>query len=738
MPDMNKQPKTHFWIPETEVHRFDKKLQARPKSKDVSFKEHGSKLSHSLQTIKAAIEQSEPQNSLRDKDIIVFNVELPEKEKIKDNQLLFDSNSMTIRAVRNERNAVVTTSKSQFQNLRKRIASYALNGMYKTYFDNIDSFAPYIGAVKDANSLQRIIFQDLPPATVDVQLMLIPDLGDDYYESALNFLAKKITENNGTIPEPVYYLSDHTPVIRAVIPSSTLELYDNDQAVYRIEPTSFFNVDAVSKPVTSMDSVMLKPEIDIASLPVVAVLDSGVVFPHNLESIVIQHWIAPGSRGGNAEHGTEAAGNAAFRYISQNLQDNIISPRARIIDCNILDGNVSTQNFIKRIQTAVATFSVVAKIYNLSANSNVPIEGDMMSIAGYELDILQAQRGVQFVVSAGNHDLWKTQASLEDIIGDDDSRVSPPADSLYSIAVGSIVGEDHDHSLSRKNEVAPYSRIGPGFKGLMKPDISAYTGTIDDTGTAPEDQFSLALTKNGMLAPGAGTSLAAPIIAGDLAEITTIVPDGNPLLAKTLLFHSAMPVWDMEDIDDDGLSFAHSLYGRGLSNLDESKYSSSSKVTFVRTGTLNRTTKEHVTIYMPEILAAQVGRNVARVSLTCVSAPPVDMNKGTEYLGAYIRASLKKSAGDGINLLPVAPDFKESRDKWDICQYISKPFTTFNAGDWQIWLELFGRWDKKALDVPYALAVTIEDISRSFDIYQKIEILNRYQPLNEVRVRLET
>jgi hypothetical protein len=380
----------------------------------------------------------------------------------------------------------------------------------------------------------------------------------------------------------------------------------------------------------------------------------------------------------------------------------------------------------------------MTKIYNLSVNSNVPIEGDMMSIVGYELDILQAQKRIQFVVSAGNHELWKTQTLLEDIIGDDDSRVAPPADSLYSITVGSIVGEEHDHSLSRKNEVAPYSRIGPGFKGLMKPDISTYAGTIDNTGTSPEDQFSLVLTKNGMLAPSAGTSLAAPIITGDLAEITAIVPDGNPLLAKTLLFHFAMPVWDMEDIDDDGLSFAHSLYGRGLPNLDESKYSSSSKVTFVRTGTLNRTTKEHITIYMPEILAAQVGRNVARVSLTCVSAPPVDMNKGTEYLGAYIRVSLKKSAGDGVNLRPVAPDFKESRDKWDICQYISKPFTTFNAGDWQVWLELFGRWDKKAFDVPYALAVTIEDVSHSLDIYQKIENLNRYQPLNEVRVRLET
>jgi hypothetical protein len=149
---------------------------------------------------------------------------------------------------------------------------------------------------------------------------------------------------------------------------------------------------------------------------------------------------------------------------------------------------------------------------------------------------------------------------------------------------------------------------------------------------------------------------------------------------------------------------------RGLlnkSNIESGKYSSKSKVTFIRTGVLNRTTKDRITIYMPEILAVQVGRNVAKVTITCVSAPPVDINKGTEYLGAYIRVFLKKSTGDGINLKNVTPDFKENREKWDICQYVYKPFTTFHAGNWQVWLELFGRWDKKEADVPYALIVTI-------------------------------
>jgi hypothetical protein len=735
---MSNGQKMHFWIPDEEVKSITKTPRGGRDTRVIPFREHGSKLSHSLQTIKDLTAQFQEENSLRDKEVFVFNVELPEKVKVKDRPDIFSANGMEIKAVRNERNAVVISTSAQFQKLRERIESYSSNGINKTYFDFVESFRPYIGAIKNSSGLQKAVLQDNPPVTVDVQLMLIPDLNPDFYESALKSLVEKINRGNGSIPEPVYYLSDKTPVIRAIIPSSTLALYENDQAIYRIEKTSFFDVDADSRPVRNLEGLILNPDINPSKLPTIVILDSGVMFPPNLESLVVQHWKPVNSKGGNAIHGTNVAGNAAFRYIMQNIQGNIITPRAKIIDCNILDGGVSTQNFIKRIQDAVALFSDVAGIFNLSANSDETIEGDTMSIVGYELDILQMQKGVQFVISAGNHELWKTQTSLEDILDDDDSRIAPPADSLYAITVGAITGETHEHSLAARNDIAPYSRKGPGFRGLVKPDICAYAGTITNSGIVPADVFSLSLTHDGMLAPNAGTSLSAPIVAGDLAEISSLLPDKSLLLSKVLLYHTAIPLWDIDNMDDSEMAFTHSLYGRGLPNVDEGKYSSASKVTFVRMGTLNRTTKEHVTIYMPEILAAQVGRNVAKVTITCMSAPPVDVNKGTEYLGAYIRASLKKSAGDGVTLRNVTPDFKESREKWDICQYVSKPFTTFYAGDWQVWLELFGRWDKQDADVPYALAVTIEDVSGTLDIYSDIQALNRYRPINEIRVRVGT
>lgn len=737
---MSKDQKSHLWIPDEEVQRIDKTLTARTTPKNVSYTEHGAKLSYSLQTIKQTMNNIVQDNSLVNTDMLVFGIELSEGEKIQDKKDFFDANGMRVRAVKNVSSAIVTSTSSQFQSLKRRVDAYTKNGVGKGYFDYVENFKPFIGGEKDSSELRKTLSVQKPPLTLDVQLMLVPNLESEVYEAALSKLITKINETQGELQESPYYLSDKTPIVRAIIPTTALSRYENDLAIYRIEETDFFSVDANQDAMVDLGVLTLNPNINLDDLPIVAVLDSGVIFPAALSSLLIRQWIAPKSKGGDRDHGTKVASRVSFKYINQQLPTEIVTPRAKIIDCNILDGSVPVNIFIQRIQAAVNEFSDIAKIFNLSANAKAPIEGDEMSIVGYELDILQLHKGVQFFISAGNHNLWETESNLEDILDDDDSRIAAPADSMLSVAVGSVVGVDHQNSLSAKNEIAPYSRRGPGFKGFSKPDLSAYAGTIVMESSkcfVPNDSFSLLMSKESTLVPDAGTSFSAPVVAGDFAEIFSIIPDRNILLTKALLYHNAMPIWDEDSMTDEELTFAHNLYGRGLSNVEESKFSSPSRVTFVRTGTLNRKMKERVSIYMPPILAAQVGRNVAKVSVTCLSMPPVDRTKGTEYLGAYIRASLKKSHPNGTRLKQVNQNHKEGRQKWDVCHQFSKLFSKFDAGDWQVWLELFSRWDDKNDDVPYALVVTIEDVSGTLDVYSEVQALNRYRALNTIRIRVD-
>jgi hypothetical protein len=736
---MNENQKPHFWIPDEEVEQVSKKLQARPKPRDIVFAEHGTKLSQGLQKVKQALDNTQDDDSLQDVGLYVFKVELPEGEKIQSKSNLFAKNGMHVNAVKDERHAIVSTTKQQFQMLKNRIKTYTANGTNRTHFDYIEDISPYIGTEKNSGELKKKIYIERPPETVDIQLMFIPNLKPQEYALAIKKVEEKIKATNGTMQQEPYFLSDNTPVIRVIIPSNTLCRYENDSAIYRIEETRFFSVRVDNYVETIPASAQIDATVDVSALPIVVILDSGVQFVAPFDQLVIDHWKAPMSSGGDSEHGTRVASKAAFSDIGLQLAtSDAITPRARIIDCNILDGSVPENILIQRIQAAVTAYSRVARIFNLSANSSSPIEGDEMSIIGFELDALQLKQSVQLVISSGNHYLWKTEASLDDILDDDDSKIAPPGDSMLSIVVGAVACEDHVGSLSGQNIVASYSRRGPGFAGFSKPDMSAYGGTIilDDAGAhVPCDTGALVMTKSGSIEPDAGTSFTAPTVAGDLAEILFATPNADVLLAKALLYHNARPLWEIDDMDNDELAFAHNLYGRGISAVSDSKFSSPSRVTFVRTGTLNRITKERIRIYMPEILAAQVGRNVAKVTVTCLSQPPVDRTKGSEYLGAYIRASLKKSRLDG-HLIPVPQNFKEGRKKWDVCHQFSKVFSSFNAGDWQIWLELFSRWDEENIDVPYALAATIEDVSGTLDVYSEVQTQNRYQAVDTLRLKI--
>jgi hypothetical protein len=155
--------KEHFWIPEEEVKPIKKILTARSKPRNISFAEHGAKLSNSIQAIKNSLDSVASVNSLADSDLLFFNVELPEGEKVKDKSDIFISNGMDIKAVKNTRNAIVASTSSQFNALKERVDAYTKNGKFKTHFDYILDMKPYIGTEKNSNQLNKVLFLDSVP-----------------------------------------------------------------------------------------------------------------------------------------------------------------------------------------------------------------------------------------------------------------------------------------------------------------------------------------------------------------------------------------------------------------------------------------------------------------------------------------------------------------------------------------------------------------------------------------------
>ncbi len=737
--------KHHLWIPNQEVITIPNIKTGRGKPRNVVYSEHGEKLSTGLKLIISNHEKVHAVSSISQEDLVIFKVNLPDGEKLDNTQRqkILSDNGLEINVVKTKKTAIVSTTKEKFNRLQDRINKYKSTGTLAD-FQYLDNFEPLLINDKETSGIKRIIQTDINKDLnfIDLQFLLLPHLNKEIYARALPKLVELINLNGSLLRQP-YFLSDGTPVIRASVRVSAIDTVANDEAVYRVEQTHFFQP-IVGSMVEGSVKFNVNTDIRLDLLPTVGVLDSGINFPANIKHLITERW-SPILNYASTEHGTEVASKVIFTDLGRkyNLGE-ILSPRAQVIDIPVFDQDSNKNSeidMIERIRLAVEKFKSKCKIYNLSLNSTSPIEGDEISIMGYELDNLMQIHDIQFVISAGNHSVYNSVESLAEVIDDDDCRIAAPADSMLGITVGSVIGYDHDGSLSKKNDIAPYSRIGPGFAGYNKPDLVTYAGTIaknNENYFVPTDDFAIVISNNGNFKANAGTSFSAPMVSGDLAEIYNSLLNKDLLLAKALLFHSSQHIVDTEGLSTEDLAFISNLYGRGMPNLKSATYSSESKVTFVRIGALCKSTKERVKFYMPTLLAAQVGRNVAKITVTCISNPPLDRTKGEAYLGAYINASLHKYKAND-DALPVAnPSGLNGRIKWDVCFHFSKLFSSFDAGDWQLWLELSTRWDvPDDYNVPYALAITIEDLSGTLNLYSNVlnEAKGRFIPMNELQIQ---
>ena len=455
----------HLWIPDEEVEQFEKKTRAFTKDRDLDYGEHGATLSSGLQNILTAYSHLET-DSLSEEDLIVFKMVLPEGEDIYAKRDIAEKEGLKINAVKDKRHAVVSTSKSRFERLQDRVGNYRDSGRLK-HFQFVDSFEPYTTEDKEASSLKKFI-AEIEVLNIDVQMMFIPNLDEEVQDRAAGKIIERIQSIQNVSVAKRYKLSDGTVVIRANLPVKELKSVTDDPVIYRVEQTGFFQLSPSAVTNLNACGMQLDPEIDVDALPIVAVLDSGVYFPDDYSDLIPVHWKAQGVSGYGGPHGTEVASKVIFSHIGLQLTDAYLKPRAKVIDCDIYGGQsqVSQEDMSQRIEEAVVEFHDVVKIFNLSSNVPKAIEGDELSILGYQLDSLMKKYKVKFVISAGNHELSKSCNTLEDILDDTDARIAEPADSMLGITVGAVAGTDGKDVFSKTGEPTAYTRAGPGFAGF--------------------------------------------------------------------------------------------------------------------------------------------------------------------------------------------------------------------------------------------------------------------------------
>lgn len=230
-------------------------------------------------------------------------------------------------------------------------------------------------------------------------------------------------------------------------------------------------------------------------------------------------------------HGTDVAGIIAGNSNNRGLGDPLhgkyvgVAPNANLISVKVSDetGKASVLDVIYGLQFAVehqSEFNI--RVINLSLDSTTP--------QSYKTDPLDAavetawMHGIVVVAAAGNRS--NTPGAVQ----------YSPANDPYVITVGGV--DENGNANPANDAIASWSSLGTTQDGVQKPDVYAPGAHIVSV-LAPNSNFATScptcIVGNGQYIQTSGTSMAAPMISGLVADLLQIHPNWTPDQVKGAL-----------------------------------------------------------------------------------------------------------------------------------------------------------------------------------------------------------
>ena len=277
--------------------------------------------------------------------------------------------------------------------------------------------------------------------------------------------------------------------------------------------------------------------------------------------------------------------------INPNLDDGCGNFRVRHFGV-ATGGRFSSFTILKKIREIISQNTDI-KVWNLSLGSILPIEENFISPEAAELDRIQSEYDVIFVVAGTN--------KPRDWSGGD-MKIGAPADSLNSLVVNAVDFND---------KPASYHRVGPVLSFFHKPDVSYYGGDGLErirVCTPYGEDFS------------SGTSLAAPWVTRKVAYLIHNMGLSREV-AKALIIDSAAG-WNRKD------DSTHSIgYGVVPIKIENIINSPNDEIRFIMTGSTD--SYETYTYRIPVPLSNDKYPFFARATL--VYFPNASRDQGVDY-----------------------------------------------------------------------------------------------------------
>jgi serine protease AprX len=283
----------------------------------------------------------------------------------------------------------------------------------------------------------------------------------------------------------------------------------------------------------------------------IAVLDSGLDSGHKdmwgssfnspNSRVVYQGKMIQQSSGGSTDdygHGTWVSGIAAGRgwgWATQGTEGLYvgIAPNANLIELKVTDnsGEAHTSDVIDALQWVTdnqATYNI--RVVNLSLVSSVAESYTTSALdAAVELAWL---KGVVVVVSAGN--------------GGPNTALYAPANDPYVITDGGT--DDLGTAATSDDRLASWSSYGTTQDGITKPDLVApgrhLVGPLAAGNVTLASQYPANILSgiHNLYIQLSGTSAAAPVVTGVVADLLQKRPSLRPDEVKGLLQQTALPI----------------------------------------------------------------------------------------------------------------------------------------------------------------------------------------------------
>jgi hypothetical protein len=343
------------------------------------------------------------------------------------------------------------------------------------------------------------------------------------------------------------------------------------------------------------------------------------------------------------------------------------------------------------------------KVWNLSLGAKNEIRENYISPEAAELDRIQSEYDVIFVISGTN---------TPDGMKHSDMKVGAPADSLNSLVVNSV-------DMSGKS--ASYSRRGPVLSFFHKPDICYYGGD----GTKAEEKIAVCADELGAIYLS-GTSFAAPWITRKLAYLIYVMGLSREV-AKALIIDAAAK-WGPSGSVSDTMG-----YGVVPKRIEDILNTSDDEIKFIITGTTEDYETYNYTLPVPVVN----GKHPYYAKAVLCYFPYCDRNQGVDYTGTEMdihfgRVTTEKKNGTIKTKIKCIDDNKQAEEgqvmyeedarnifrKWDnvkrICEKIKDrrvPKKSYDAGMWGIGVVTKERvTSKNRRPLQFGLVITLKEM----------------------------